>query len=257
MEYTLYNDDCMNILPTLEDGSIDAIITDLPYGRTICDWDEMIDFTQMWFHVKRLLRKNGVFVTTAVQPFTSKLIMSNLSWFKYCWVWNKNNSSAFAVVKYRPFLVTEDICVFAASTHTYNPQMVVRGGNHHKRMYGGARSELYSIKPKAGEYGNYYQPKNIISITKHNGLGNLHPTQKPVRLYEYLILTYTNEGETVLDFTMGSGTTGVACIQTNRNFIGVEIDPKYHLIAKERIEKMYQSIRKKDKSWHAAVAENE
>lgn len=247
MNIQLHFGDCMKVLPELEAKSINAIITDLPYGTSACSWDEVIPLDFMWTQVKRLLKPKGVFVTTAQQPFTSKLVMSNLLWFKYSWVWNKNNSAGFSITKYRPFIVTEDICVFSGGENTYNPLKVIKGGDQRRSSGGGDASELYGIKPRKRiiSDGSYY-PKNILNITKYNGLGQLHPTQKPVRLYEYLILTYTNEGETVLDFTMGSGTTGVACVQTNRNFIGVEIEEKYFKIAKDRIDHMNQLINRKD-----------
>lgn len=252
MEYTLYNDDCMHILPEIPDGSVDAIITDLPYGRTICEWDEVIPLKEMWFEVKRLLRPKGVFVTTAQQPFTSKLIMSNLEWFKYCWVWDKGRGSAFTQVKHMPFIQSEDICVFAKEGTTYNPQMVVRGGKHVRRSYGGTVSEIYRLEPYKKTYTGSYYPKNIIAINKMGTSNRIHPTQKPVRLYEYLILTYTNEGEKVMDFCMGSGTTGVACVQTSRDFIGMENNEKYFNLAKDRIERMRISIRKGE-SWDAVA----
>jgi DNA modification methylase len=248
MSIKLCRGDCMNVLPELEANSVHAIITDLPYGTSVCAWDEIIPFEFMWKQVKRLLKPKGVFVTTAQQPFTSKLVMSNLPWFKYSWVWNKNNSAGFAVVKFRPFLVTEDICVFADGSNTYNPQMVVRGGNQHREARGGPPSELYHrVQPSIKKYDGAYQPKNILNFTKANNQGQVHPTQKPVLLYEYLIRTYTNEGETVLDFTMGSGTTGVACVQTKRDFIGIEIEEKYFKIAEDRINRMKESIWKSSK----------
>ena len=251
MEIQLYQGDCLNILPTLQDGSINAIITDLPYGKVNCEWDEIIPFEWMWLQVKRLLKDKGVFVTTASQPFTSKLVMSNLPWFKYSWVWDKGLGGNFAVVKYRPFISAEDICVFSKNSSIYNPQMVVKGGNQRRgqieRTYRG-KSELYGVRPKIKIKTGAYYPKNIIHIDRVSQNKHLHPTQKPVRLYEYLIKTYTNEGDTVLDFTMGSGTTGVACVQTNRNFIGVELEEKYFKIAQDRINHMNQLIRKHEEA---------
>lgn len=244
-DFDLYCDDCMDILPQLPGGSIDAIITDLPYGRTILDWDEIIPLEEMWLQVKRLLRPEGVFVTTAQQPFTSRLIMSNLEWFKYTWVWDKGVGGAFTIVKFKPFISSEDICVFARNgKSTYNPQMVVKGGKQKRGGYGGSASSMYRLEPWKKVYTGAYYPKNIIKIPRISQNTHLHPTQKPVRLYEYLVLTYTNENETVLDFCMGSGTTGVACIQTKRKFIGIENNKQYFDVAKERIEKMHGFIRK-------------
>lgn len=233
-KYELHLGDCLEFMRGMEANSVHAIITDLPYGTTACAWDEIIPFAPMWEQVKRVLKPNGVFVTTASQPFTSKLIISNLEWFKYSWVWNKNNSAGFAAVKYRPFIITEDVCVFAYGSHIYNPQMEKRGKPRQKG-FGGGISELYGMKPKKGEVNNIYHPKNILDFSKVNQIDGDHPTQKPVALYEYLVKTYTNEGETVLDFCAGSGTTGVACMRTNRNFIGVEKELEYYNIAKRRI----------------------
>jgi len=233
MSVELHLGDCLEVMRSMPDKSVDAIITDLPYGTTSCSWDEIIPFEPMWEQVKRI--NKGVFVTTASQPFTSKLVMSNLSQFKYEWIWNKNNSAGFATTKYRPFIITENVVVFSKNGHTYNPQMETRG-NPRRKGYGGSASAIYGLKPKKGKINNTYFPKNILNISKINKFENEHPTQKPVALYKYLILTYTNEGDTVLDITMGSGTTGVACVQTGRNFIGIEIDPDYFAIAERRIK---------------------
>jgi site-specific DNA-methyltransferase (adenine-specific) len=231
--YTLYLGDCLEILPTLPDKSVDAIITDLPYGTTACAWDEIIPFAPMWVEVKRICK--GAFVTTAGQPFTSNLIMSNIAWFQYCWVWNKNNSAGFAATKYRPFIITEDVCIFHNGHYTYNPQMERRGLPRQKG-YGGSASELYEMPPTKGEINNIYYPKNILNISKVNQRDGDHPTQKPVALYDYLIRTYTNPSDTVLDFCMGSGTTIVAALRTGRRAIGIEQDPGYFEIARKRIE---------------------
>lgn len=233
----LYLGDCLEVMATLEAGSIDAIITDLPYGTTACKWDEVIPFAPMWEAVKRVLKPRGAFVTTASQPFTTRLINSNLEWFRYSWVWEKTNAKGHLNAKMRPLMATEDICVFAAGNHTYNPQGLVRGMFNNSRpakakkvlgasVYGNEREF------ECSEYTNY--PRNLLRISNPNN-GNVHPTQKPVALYEYLIRTYTNEGDTVGDFTMGSGTTGVAAINTNRNFIGCDNDAGYFAIAKKRI----------------------
>lgn len=247
MNIQLYFGDCMKVLPELEAKSINAIITDLPYGRTNCEWDEVIPFGFVWEQADRLLKPKGVFVTTAAQPFTSRLVISNLPWFKYAWVWNKGKGVGFTLANCRPMMATEDVVVFSRESHNYYPQMVVRGGRQIRKSTGKTKaSEIYRLKPWKKTYTGAFYPKNIIEIGNSNNSGKLHPTQKPVRLYEYLILTYTNEGETVLDFTMGSGTTGVACVQTNRNFIGVEIEEKYFKIAKDRIDHMNQLINRKD-----------
>ena len=241
MTIELHLDDCLQYMRTMPDKSVDAIITDIPYGTTACSWDVVIPFAPMWEQVKRICK--GAFITTASQPFTSMLVCSNLEWFKYEWIWNKNNSAGYATIKYRPFIITENICVFANGSHTYNPQMVIRGKPRQKG-FGGNKSSCYGdIAPIKGATNNEYYPKNLIEISKINQFDNSHPTQKPVALYSYLIRTYTNEGDTVLDICAGSGTTGVACIQTQRNFIGCEKEPKYYAIMEKRIHDAQQQMR--------------
>lgn len=239
----LYLGDCLEVLPTLEAGSVDAIITDLPYGTTACAWDTVIPFAPMWGQVERLLKPRGAFVTTASQPFTSALGASNLAWLKYSWTWKKSRATGHLNAKKMPMKNTEDVLVFYQEQPTYHPQGVVpcdrvvwnsrsdslRGVETQPTsvVTGGIRHEQY-----AQEQTNY--PTQIIEIASEGNTA--HPTQKPVALYDYLARTYTNEGDTVLDFVMGSGTTGVACIQTGRRFIGIEIEPRYFEIAVRRIE---------------------
>ena len=243
---TLYLGDCLDVMPTLA-GPFDAIITDLPYGTTACKWDSVIPFEPLWAQVKRLLAKRGAFVTTASQPFTSALIMSNLAWFKYCWVWKKTRGSGFINCKNRPISIHEDIAVFSPGTvancsqgnMAYNPQGLEYAPYHKKRRkpmtakkggFLGARPS--HVAEYDVEFINY--PKSVIELGNPNS-DLAHPTQKPVALYEYLIRTYTNAGDTVLDLCMGSGTTGVACVQTGRHFVGIEIDTDYFEIAVKRI----------------------
>ena len=238
MTVELIQGDCLEVMRGMGDKSVDAIITDLPYGTTACSWDEIIPFEPMWKEVKRILKPRGVFVTTASQPFTSKLVMSNLDWFKYEWIWNKKVGSGFLNGNKMPLKSHENVLVFYISQSIYNKQMRIGNPNH---SHGNPKTTKNSI------YGNYdivnnYDPLNnlknpitVIDIDKIHPSVMIHPTQKPVALLEYLIQTYTNEGDTVLDITMGSGTTGVACVQLNRNFIGIEIDPTYFAIAQERI----------------------
>lgn len=202
----------------------------------------------MWEQVKRVLKPRGVFVRTASQPFTSKLIMSNLEWFKYCWVWEKDNATAPALAKVAPMKYHEDIAVFSANEHTYNPQMWDAGmlsnkpGSNPKAMAQGREKSYLSTQRGS----NLRFPKSILRFDrpKHNGTDGLcHPTQKPTALFSYLIRTYTNPGDVVLDFCMGSGTTGVACIETGRNFIGNDKEPEYYEIAKRRLaEKQQQPL---------------
>jgi site-specific DNA-methyltransferase (adenine-specific) len=222
-------------MPTLEAGSIDAIITDLPYGTTACKWDVIIPFVPMWEQVKRLLKQRGAFVTTASQPFTSALVMSNVKMFRDEWVWDKVNGSNFGNVKKHPFKTHENIIVFSDKPiETYNPIYREVSKRFGKESF--CNSDVTASVTKTRNQGVGY-PSSIITNMRPNNLtgGGHHPTQKPVALYEYLIKTYTNEGDTVLDFVMGSGTTGIACKNTGRNFIGIEKDDKYFKIAEARI----------------------
>ncbi len=232
-EYKLHLGGCLAVLPTLPAQSVEAIITDLPYGTTACSWDEIIPFAPMWAEVKRILKPRGVFVTTASQPFTSKLVMSNLEWFKYEWIWEKPKATGHLDCDDKPLKAHENIIVFCEGTPTYNPQMIK--GSKHTR---GSRTA-----GPAHVYGNFdnrtitesaeYFPRTVFQFAIENK--GFHPTQKPASLYSYLIQTYTNPGDTVLDFTMGSGTTGCACMMTGRNFIGVELREDYFKIAERRI----------------------
>lgn len=225
-------------MSTLDAGSIDAIITDLPYGTTACKWDTVIPFDSLWKQVNRLLKLHAAFVTTASQPFTSALIMSNIKMFKYCWVWNKKLAGNGILAKIQPLKIHEDIIVFSKGKVTYYPQMTK--GIYRKKLLSHLKISIINggdgiRRVKATENDMYY-PKTILDFSLA-GLrkGRLHPTQKPVTLYEYLIRTYTDERDIVLDCCMGSGTTGIACIQTGRNFIGIELDKGYYKIAKDRI----------------------
>ena len=229
--------DCLKEMDNLisEGVKVDAIITDPPYGTTACKWDSVIPLDAMWERLNKLIKPNGAIVLFGSQPFTSILVCSNLKGYKHQWVWNKNNSAGFATAKIRPFAICEDILVFSGDGKKvkYIPQMT-KGKLRTKGGY--SSSDNYGIKPTKKVCDEYY-PKNLIEISNANQRGKTHPTQKPVALMEYLIKTYTNEGETVLDFTMGSGTTGVACKNTNRDFIGIELDENYYNIANDRIEK--------------------
>jgi len=224
----LMQGDCLERMKEIPDGSVDMVLTDPPYGITACKWDSIIPLEPMWAQLKRVIKPNGAIVMTASQPFTTTLIASNMKMFKYCWVWHKRTSANIGAARYQPLKTHEDIVVFSGK---YKPQMV----KGKKRMKGGKvnNSEVVGgMKPVYYESDEYY-PCSILDIKSERGL---HPTQKPVALMEYLIKTYTNEGETVLDFTMGSGTTGVACKNLNRKFIGIELDKDYFKIAKERIK---------------------
>lgn len=226
--------DCLEVMKQIPDKSIDMILCDLPYGTTACKWDTIIPFEPLWEQYKRVIKDNGAIVLTASQPFTSALVMSNVKWYRHQWVWNKNNSAGFATAKIRPFAICEDILVFGRNKVHYYPQMEVRGGPRLKGGY--SLSENYGITPSNSKSkSNIYYPKNLINISTASQVGKTHPTQKPVALFEYLIKTYTNEGDIVLDNCAGSGTTGVACKNLNRNFILIEKEPEYVDIIKKRL----------------------
>jgi site-specific DNA-methyltransferase (adenine-specific) len=237
----LYHGDCLEVLPTFPPASVEAIITDLPYGTTACEWDSIIPLAPMWEQVKRVLKPTGVFISTASQPFTTVLIASNLDWFKYEWSWNKSQVSNPQLAKIQPLKIHENICVFGSGRITYNPQelsrdiakVLARRSKWERTLKAERRlNHIQMAENYEQEFTNY--PKSIIYFpTKRNDV--LHPTEKPIRLFEYLIRTYTNAGETVLDICMGSGTTGVAAVQTGREFIGIEKERKYFEIAEKRV----------------------
>ena len=228
----LYNGDCLEIMKDIPDKSVDMILCDLPYGITACEWDSVIPFDKMWEQLNRIIKDNGAIVLFGTMPFSAQLICSNLKNYRHRWIWNKNNSCGFATVKIRPFQICEDILVFGKNRVNYYPIMETRGNPRNKGSY--SQSDNYKLNPTKSK-NNIYYPKNLLNFSNSVQKGKLHPTQKPTDLLEYLIKTYTLENETVLDFTMGSGSTGVACINTNRDFIGIEKEKKYFEIAKERI----------------------
>lgn len=229
----LIHGDCLEVMKSIPERSIDLILCDLPYGTTQNKWDSVIPFDELWVQYRRVCK--GLIVLTAAQPFTSALIMSNQKDFKYTLVWDKALSTGFLNAKKQPLRQTEDVVVFGKGK-TYNPIMEVRGkprkkGGHNKP--GG--SDNYGQFGDVFSFNNEYYPTNLLRISNAARKGKQHPTQKPVELMEYLIRTYSNEGETVLDNCMGSGTTGVACMNTGRRFIGIEKDEEYFVIAKKRI----------------------
>jgi len=222
--------DCLEVMKSIPSGSIDAIITDPPYGTTACKWDSVIDFELMWKQLNRIIKPNGAIVLFGSEPFSSALRMSNINNFKYDWIWEKSTISNVLNAKIMPVKNMEKIHLF--NKHKYYPQGLIEVNKITRQ---GANSDNYgkrSVNAYKQKYTNY--PREILKGFKSQR--GLHPTQKPVLLMEYLIRTYTNENETVLDFTMGSGSTGVACKNTNRNFIGIEMDDNYFNIAKQRIE---------------------
>jgi len=227
----LIQGDCLEVMPGL--GPVDCALTDPPYGTTACKWDSVIPFAPMWAQLKRIVKPNGAIVLMASQPFTSALVMSNVEMFKYCWVWDKRAAGNHGLAKYQPMKVHEDVVVFSQNTHLYLPIMT-KGKSRKKGGYGLGNSIATGMKEISPRLCDDYYPKSILEITNAGRSGKVHPTQKPVALIEYLIRTYTNPGETVLDFTMGSGTTGVAAANTSRNFIGIERDPHYFDVAVKR-----------------------
>lgn len=237
---TLWQGDCLEMMKNIPDKSIDCIICDLPYGTTACKWDTIIPFEPLWEQYNRIIKDNGAIVLFGSEPFSSKLRMSNLKMFKYDWVWKKTMASNFALCKKQPFKKHEMVSVFYKKQPTYNPQMEVGEPYVDKRQSGKRNVSVGTSdginRHPINNIGVRY-PSSVQEFSNGNN-GNVHPTQKPVPLLEYLIKTYTNEGETVLDNCMGSGSTGVACINTNRNFIGIELDNIYFEIAKKRIEEV-------------------
>lgn len=250
---TLLNGDCLKMMKEIPDNSIDMVLCDLPYGTSASSWDKKLPMNDLWNEYKRIIKHNRAIVLFSQQPFTSLLITSNIEMWKYNWIWEKDNGTNFMNSHFCPLKITEDICVFGNGATSfvkngenliYNPQFsegkpysiisgnqksnsaVVRGGK-------GGRDDVGGYKTESD--GKRY-PKNLIKFNRDKD--KLHPTQKPVSLCEYLIQTYTNEGDVVLDNCMGSGTTGIACLNTNRKFIGMELDDTYFEIAKKRIEEV-------------------
>lgn len=224
----LMKGDYLERMKEIPDGSVDMVLADVPYGTTACAWDSIIPLEPMWKQLKRIIKPNGAIVMTAAQPFTTTLIASNMKMFKYCWVWKKSKPTGHLNAKKQPLRTYEDVVVFYDNQCIYNPQGTKPTDKVISRTNRGNYGEC--SKTTRQTVTNY--PRNIIEFQSVDGV---HQTQKPVALMEYLIKTYTNEGETVLDFTFGSGTTGVACANLNRKFIGIEMDDKYFDIAKERI----------------------
>jgi DNA modification methylase len=235
MTVQLFCGDCLEIMPKLADKSIDAVICDPPYGTTSAKWDFIIPLESMWAELIRLSAKQSPILLFCSQPFTSDLIVSNKKMYRHSWIWNKKQSGSFFNAKFGPLRITEDIAVFSEEKPSYYPIMT----KGKMRMKGGAKEPCKTASNGLMSYStfnNEYYPTNILEFPNcSNKQDNVHPTQKPVELMEYLIKTYTREGETVLDFTCGSGSTGVAAVNLGRSFIGIEKDPQYFEIAKERI----------------------
>lgn len=244
-KYTLMFGDCLERMKEIPDGSIDAIICDPPYGTTACKWDSVIPFDSMWDELKRIIKPNGAISLFSAEPFSSTLRMSNIKQYKYDWIWVKDKPSNFVMANKQPMRYSENISVFYIKQPTYNKQMIPRTGSGAERckykvdhsnrtMQGGGE---YQGGKESSYDRDLKNPSNVLTYSTGRRQDLCHPTQKPVALLEYLIKTYTNENETVLDFTFGSGSTGVACLNTNRKFIGIEMDENYFNIAKDRMEK--------------------
>jgi len=246
---TLYLGDCLELMKQIPDGSVDLVLCDLPYGTTACKWDTVIPFEPLWAQYRRIAKKNAAIVLTGSQPFTAVLGSSNLSWLKYSWVWEKSRPTDFLQAKHKPLKGFEDVLVFYANRPTYNPQGTTTVDRSVKNTGTKARGRVgkkentdqtfHGAVSGADENDCYRQtvtgyPRGIIKFAQDSNA--LHPTQKPVALMEYLIRTYTNEGEVVLDNCMGSGTTGVAAVRCGRRFIGIEMDARYFEAAKSRIQ---------------------
>lgn len=232
--YKIMQGDCLELMKDIPNGSVDMILCDLPYGTTRNKWDCVIDFEPMWKHYKRVIKKNGAIVLFSQMPFGASVIMSNPKMFRYEWIYQKPNATGFLNSNRMPLKSHENILVFYKKLPIYNPQKwkgkpyFAKSGNRTSSNYGNFDGDYHTENKNGMRY-----PIDIIKFNKEQGL---HPTQKPVALLEYLIRTYTNEGDTVLDNCMGSGSTGIACINTGRNFIGIELDSGYFEIAKKRIE---------------------
>lgn len=240
-EIQLYLGDCLYVLPTIPDNSVNMVLCDLPYGVTAMGWDCKIPLDLLWNQYKRIIKDDGNIVLFSSGLFTVDLINSNRDRYKYKLIWNKNVPTGMLSAKYRPMKYYEEICIFGNSDAIYNPQMKSRVGKHKECYnydhYCGDSNHIKLDKKKKRYDPNFVQPSDVLNFNiVPNRSGKLHPTQKPVELLEYLIKTYSNEGDTVLDNCMGSGSTGLACKNTGRNFIGIEINKDYFNIAKQRIE---------------------
>ena len=231
----IYNEDCLEGMKRIPDKSVDMILCDLPYGTTRNKWDSIIPLEPLWEQYERVIKDNSAIVLTASQPFTTVLVGSNLKRFRYTWVWEKSRFANQMLAKKQPLKIHEDVCVFSKKGHVYYPQGLIevnqttkQGARVTDNLGGGNRATSY-----VQTHTNY--PRSILHFNSQGS--TIHPTQKPVALFEYLINTYTREGETILDNCMGSGTTAIACLNTNRNFIGFELDETYHTVANDRIAK--------------------
>ena len=239
----IYNEDCLEGMKRIADGAVDCIITDLPYGTTACAWDSVIPFEPLWEQFKRVTKPNAAIVLFCCQPFTSALVMSNPKHYKHHWIWLKNRGTGFQVAKYRPMMQTEDVIVFNnRDTFTYNPQMIKLDKPYYARNASGSNG----TNPLAnfnggGKMVSEKYPTNVLPFDKVDEQEVKHPTQKPVDLLRYLILTYSNPNDLILDATIGSGTTAVAALMEKRHFIGFETNKEYFDIAQGRIDEVLRN----------------
>ena len=240
MSSNLMQGDCLELMKSIPDGSIDAIITDPPYGTTACKWDSVIPFEPLWAQYKRIIKDNGAIVLTASQPFTTALISSNLKDFKYCLVWDKTKSGNFALAKKQPMKSHEDICLFYAKQPSYNPQMEIRGKIRKKG--GGLPSDNFGITPTIS-YNNTYYPKSILTFSTGSRVDHHHPTQKPVKVLSKIINWASNEGDVVFDCFMGVGSSGEAALLNNRKFIGFELEDAYFNAAEKRLNALSENLK--------------
>ena len=248
--FTLWQGDCLEVMRQMEGNSVDAVLTDPPYGITACKWDAVIPFAPMWEQLKRIAKDGAAIVLFGSQPFTSALVMSNPKWFRYCWVWQKEAGTGLLNAKRQPLSDHEDVLVFYRQQCFYAPQLT--HGKPYVRVKGGKTENYNPSGVVTTVNAGTRCPKTVQRFQRDKN--KFHPTQKPVALLEYLIKTYTQEGETVLDFTMGSGTTGVACANTGRKFIGIELDGGYFEIAEKRISEAY-AMPKQTNMFHTGHAE--
>ena len=245
-EIKLYNGDCLELMKDIPDKSVDMILCDLPYGTTACKWDSVIPLDQLWEQYNRIIKDNGAIALFGQEPFSSYLRISNIKNFKYDWYWEKERLTNIAQVKKRPGKTVETISVFYKKQCTYNPQMQkYEGKKRTNKVKNGKLGELVDGGTKrVKEYQDtgWRYPTQVLSFQRDILKSNLHPTQKPVALVEFLVKTYSNEGDIVLDSCMGSGTTAIACMNTNRNFIGFELDETYYKLSLERIKNHAQQL---------------
>ena len=235
-ENTIHLGDCLDLMPSIPSKSIDMILCDLPYGTTACEWDSIIDMTRLWQEYERVIKDNGAIVLTANAKFTFSLYNSNPRIFRYRWIWYKRGTAGYQMSSFKPFATFEDVMIFYKAKPTYNPQM--RKGEPYKRANPKGEVRIMNINNQSTSSDGERYPEDVIKIDSVNvgAFGKSeHPTQKPVALFEYLIKTYTNEGELVLDNCSGSGTTAIACMNANRRFICIERDETYHRKSIERL----------------------